>query len=80
LNYLFEVRDKSTKRKIKIYGSAFHPILGPVFIIFKENQFLFSEVNNYTPAKENKNKKNEYTGHYNSNDPLFKEERNNNNE
>lgn len=68
MNYLFEVRDKSTKRKIKIYGSAFHPILGPVFIIFSENQFLFSAVNNYTPAKENK-----------KNDPLFKEERNNNN-
>lgn len=75
MNYLFEVRDKSTKRKIKIYGSAFHPILGPVFIIFKENQFLFSEVNNYTPAKEKK--KSEYTGHYNSNDHLFKEGRNN---
>lgn len=52
MNYLFEVRDKSTKRKIKIYGSAFHTILGPVFIIFSENQFLFSAVNNYTPAKE----------------------------
>lgn len=52
MNYLFEVRNKKNRKKIKVYGTAFHPMLGPAFIIFEKNQFLFDEVNQYIPIKE----------------------------